>query len=98
MIKEQHAMVTKASIGVRELKANPSKYLRDVRDERATYDITIRGEVVARLVPAPVSVSVSQATVDEIIARHKALVKRMGEANSEPFSVVDLMREERRES
>lgn len=88
-------MANRSSIGVRELKANPSKYLRQVRDERATYDITIRGEVVAQLVPPPEPID--RATIEEIIARHNALVERIGEANGEPFSVADLMIEERRD-
>lgn len=38
-------------IGIRELKANMSEVLRRVREEKATYDVTYRGRVVAHLVP-----------------------------------------------
>ena len=40
------------SIGVRELKKRLSEVLRDVRSGE-TLEVTIRGEVVARLVPPP---------------------------------------------
>jgi prevent-host-death family protein len=39
-------------IGIRELKANTSEVVRRVREEHASYDVTYRGKVVARLVPA----------------------------------------------
>lgn len=37
---------------VRELKAHASEILRRVREEGATYEITHRGKLAARLVPA----------------------------------------------
>lgn len=40
------------SIGVRELRQNASKYLRDVK-RGETVEVTERGEPVARLVPVP---------------------------------------------
>src|SRR6476469_7077978 len=40
------------SIGVRELKAHASDVLRRVRERREPIEITLRGRVVARLVPA----------------------------------------------
>ncbi len=40
-----------AKVGVRELKANTSEIVRQVREEHATFDVTYRGEVVARIVP-----------------------------------------------
>lgn len=39
-------------IGVRELKAKASEIIRHIREERASYSITYRGEVVATLGPA----------------------------------------------
>jgi prevent-host-death family protein len=38
-------------IGVRELKNRTSEIVREVREERAEYTITHRGQPVARLVP-----------------------------------------------
>ncbi|MDQ3644820.1 MAG: type II toxin-antitoxin system prevent-host-death family antitoxin [Actinomycetota bacterium] len=40
------------SIGVRELRQNASRYLREVK-RGATVEVTERGEPVARLVPVP---------------------------------------------
>ncbi|HEX9438386.1 MAG TPA: type II toxin-antitoxin system prevent-host-death family antitoxin [Roseiflexaceae bacterium] len=39
------------TIGIRELKERASEILRQVREERATFDVTYRGRVVARLAP-----------------------------------------------
>ncbi len=44
-------VVQVAEVGVRELKQRASEIIRQVREERATYTITYRGRVVARLVP-----------------------------------------------
>lgn len=38
-------------IGIRELKEHTSEVLRRVREEHASYDVTYRGKVVAKLVP-----------------------------------------------
>ena len=40
------------SIGVRELKTHVSRVLRSVRDSGETVEVTVRGRVIARLVPA----------------------------------------------
>lgn len=39
-------------IGIRELKARASEVLRQVREERVTYEITLRGQAIAHIVPA----------------------------------------------
>ena len=39
------------SVGVRELKEQASQIVRQVREERAPIDITVRGQIVARIVP-----------------------------------------------
>ena len=44
-------MATAKSFGIRELKLNPGKILRMVRESNESVELTIRGEVVARLVP-----------------------------------------------
>ena len=60
-------------IGIRELKARASEVLRSVREERATYQVTYRGEAIANIVPvedaAPESETPEQwlAALDEII-------------------------------
>jgi prevent-host-death family protein len=40
-------------VGVRELKANASELVRQVREQRAEYVVTHRGRPVAKLVPIP---------------------------------------------
>ena len=48
------APATRANrIGVRELRQNLSVYLRHVREQGRTYEVTERGEPVARLTPLP---------------------------------------------
>jgi prevent-host-death family protein len=39
------------TIGVRELKERTSEIVRQVREQRTTFDVTYRGRVVARLTP-----------------------------------------------
>jgi prevent-host-death family protein len=46
--------MTERSVGVRDLKARPSEYLRAVKSGE-TIEITERGKVVARLSPATAS-------------------------------------------
>ena len=43
------------SISVTELEQNISQVLRQMRDQRECVQVTIRGDVVALLVPAPAS-------------------------------------------
>jgi prevent-host-death family protein len=40
-------------VGIRELRQNLSVYVKRVREEGRAYDVTERGESVARLVPLP---------------------------------------------
>jgi prevent-host-death family protein len=40
-------------VGVRELRQNLSVYLKHVREEGRAYEVTERGEPVARLTPLP---------------------------------------------
>jgi prevent-host-death family protein len=42
-----------SEIGVRELKLHASEILQRVREKNESFQITHRGRVVARLVPAP---------------------------------------------
>jgi prevent-host-death family protein len=87
--------MTTTSVGVRELKANPSKYLRIVQDERREIDVTIRGEVVARLVPVKRMPSTEE--LDRYWERHRKLAERIGTHWPEGVSAVEAVREQRRE-
>jgi len=51
------------SIGVRELRQNASRYLREVKNGE-TVEVTERGEPVARLVPIPQK----ESTYDRLVA------------------------------
>lgn len=52
-------------IGVRELRQNLSVYLRQVREEGRNYEVTERGEPVARLTPLP---DRSMSTYERLLA------------------------------
>lgn len=61
------------SIGIRELRQQASRYLRDVQ-RGETFEVTDRGHPVARLVPVPVS-----SGVEELVASGR-LVPAVGDA------------------
>lgn len=52
------------SVGVRELKAHASQIVRDVRERRESVEVTHRGRVVARLVPAELAPSTADELAD----------------------------------
>jgi prevent-host-death family protein len=83
------------SVGVRELKENPGKFLRLVRDTRQELDITIRGQAVARLVP--LEQRISDEELSEYWRRHDELADEIGRHWPEGFSAVDAIREQRRD-
>ena len=55
-------------VGIRELRQNLSVYIKGVREEGRTYEVTEHGEPVARLVPLEGS---SLPTWDRLIAQGK---------------------------
>lgn len=57
------------SIGVRELRQNASRYLRQVRNGQ-TVEVTERGQPVARLVPIPEE----ESTYDRMVAEGRIRV------------------------
>jgi prevent-host-death family protein len=83
------------SVGVRELKENPSKYLRQVQEQHEEFEITIRGRAVARLVP--LEHQISDAERQENWRRHRELAAELSQFVSEPFSAVEAIREQRRD-
>jgi prevent-host-death family protein len=84
------------TIGVRELKARASEIVRRVRDQRETIGVTVRGRVVARIVPverqppSPEELSAVWASIDEIAAE-------IGAHWPPDVTAVDAVREGRRE-
>ena len=90
-----NAMKTTGSVGVRELKENPSKFLRKVRDEKIELEVTIHGEVVAKIVP--IEKPASQEELEEAWDRHKRLAEEISAHWPKGVSAVEAIREERRE-
>lgn len=85
-----------ASVGVRELKARTSEVLRRVREQGETIDVTHRGKVVARVVPAepkrpdPEKVAAWWREMD-------ALSEEVSRYWPKGLSAVDAVRAERRD-
>lgn len=88
-------MAATKSIGVRELKTNPGKILRMVRDEHEQVDVTIRGEVVARIVP--VRPGMTPEEHEAVWKRHKEIADQISASWPKGVSAVDAIREVRRE-
>jgi prevent-host-death family protein len=84
------------TVGIRELKARTSEILRQVRDEGQPVDITLRGEVIARIVPvAPAQAQHAQALA--VLHAMEQLAAEIGAQDLPPIDTTTLMREERRE-
>ena len=83
-------------IGVRELKENTSEVLRRVREEKATYQITYRGRVVAELSPTSHS-DREDDDWDKISAEMDELAREISKKWPKDVSAVDAVREQRRE-
>jgi prevent-host-death family protein len=89
------------TVGIRELKTRVSEIVREVRASGRPIDITVRGQVVARLGPLPAN----DALDDD--ARRQALRTWLDETETfaqevarrwpSPTSSVELIREQRRE-
>ena len=63
--KETRRAGVPGSVGIRELKARASAIVAEVREDRARYEITRRGQVEAILVPADPDGATSEAAGDE---------------------------------
>jgi prevent-host-death family protein len=90
------------SVGVRELRQNLSRYLREVK-EGDSFRVTERGREVARLVPSgPVSSPIARlvaergATMPRVDLVAMAKASELSPAVGPPSSVIlDELREER---
>lgn len=92
-------------VGVRELKNDTSRIIRAVREERAEYVVTFRGEPVAVIVP--VSDEARNGEEEGIIAasqpdkdfwrRWDALADETAAAWTNDKSAVELIEEQRRD-
>jgi prevent-host-death family protein len=83
-------------VGIRELKTNTSEIVRRVRELGEVVDITLRGEVVARLIPArPISTPAEE--FDALWADMDRLAQEITANWRGSLSAVDAVREVRRE-
>ena len=80
-------------IGVRELKTRASHVTRDVHATHVRYTITNRGEPLAILIPYSPAEEAEVHTEDDPWDEFQRLQKIAGDAQIEPFSAVELMRE-----
>jgi prevent-host-death family protein len=83
-------------IGIRDFKQNASEYLRQVREERATYTITHRGKAIAELRPAAKSRPLDQTEIDRLNAEMDAIAHEVAKKWPKGLSAVDAVREQRR--
>ncbi len=81
-------------IGIRELKARASELVRAVKERRARYIITQRGEPVAILLP--VDAITPPPDPDEVWARLEALGQEIAENWQSEKSAVEILSEMRR--
>jgi prevent-host-death family protein len=83
------------SVGVRELKAQTSQILRQVRDKGETIEITYHGRIIAHIVPAEEPEYTLTETSD-VWSDIAELAKEIGKYWPEGVSAVDAIREEMR--
>ena len=86
------------TVGVRELKNQASRVIRQVSEEMVEYVVTLRGEPVALLRPLTKEEAqrLRQAEVDEGLAEMKALAQKVADAWISDKSGVQLVAEQRR--
>jgi prevent-host-death family protein len=82
------------AIGIRELKARASEVVRAVKERRARYVITLRGQPAAILVP--LDAVPPQPDADEVWARLEELGKEIARNWQSEKSAVEILSEMRR--
>jgi prevent-host-death family protein len=87
-----------ARVGVRELKNRASEIVREVREDRATYVVTVRGEPVAELRPLgdPSIRERRREEIDQVLREVEELAERIERAWKSPKTAVELIEEQRR--
>ena len=84
------------SVGVRELKVNASRVLRELRDQRQPIDVTYRGRVIARLVPVDRS-NATQEQIASVWADLDQLAAEIGNRWPTDVTATQAVREQRRD-
>lgn len=82
-------------IGIRDLKANTSEVLRRVREEKASYDVTYRGKVVAKLVPVEEK-QFNQEEFDKLWKEMDELAARVSKKWPKGLSAAEAVARDRR--
>lgn len=89
------------AVGVRELKQRASELLRRVQETGDTIEITRRGKVIARIVPAPLAenglLTEERERLEQLWARMDELSADLALRWPQDVSAVDAVREQRRE-
>lgn len=81
------------TVGIRELRANLSAILRQV-EQGQIVEVTRRGRVVARLVPA--GRHLTEAEIRASLASLDAFAEEMGKHVTEPTNVAQMLADMRR--
>lgn len=84
------------SVGIRQLKAQASEIVRQVREEGAVYEVTVRGEVAAHLVPSDKPRPVSREEIEALIRNIEVLAEEIGRQSPDAKDSDEIMRDERR--
>ena len=82
-------------VGVRELKAHATTIVRQVREEGASFDVTYRGRVVARLTPVPEPVS--DQAIEDYLKQLDREAEEIGKHWPPGVSALDAINDVRRE-
>ena len=86
------------SVGIRELKQQTSRIIREAQETGSVVDITNRGHVVARLVPVRREFSAAdREKTAAALASMDRLAAEIGAHWPKGVSAVDAIREQRRE-
>ena len=83
-------------IGIRDLKTHASDVLRDVRNARARYVVTRRGQPVAVIIPYLPKERVQPLTPDESWLQLFAALDALGRSWNTPLTSVEVLDEMRR--
>ncbi len=86
------------TVGVRELKNQASRVIREVVEEKAEYVVTLRGEPLALLRPLTreETASLQRGEQQEALKEMRALAGRVGAAWTSDKTAVELVGEQRR--
>jgi len=82
-------------VGLRELKERMSEIVRQVEEDGAAVDITRRGAVVARIVPAGERPPFDRDAFERRWAERRELAKRISDGWPEGVTAVDAIRDVR---